>query len=98
MKKIVIKKLIWDEWNVTHIAEHDVAPSEVEEVCQGTVKAYESYDGRYEVIEQTKKGRILMVILDPEPQEGEYYIVTAHTANKKDRIIYLKEKGGEKAA
>lgn len=28
-----IGELIWDDWNVEHIADHGVAPEEVEEVC-----------------------------------------------------------------
>jgi len=91
---IVVKKLIWDDWNVAHIARHKVIPEEVEEVCRGKYVAYESYDGRFEVIGQTKQKRILLIVLDPEPADGEYYVVTAHTANKKDKILYTK-KGGE---
>jgi len=30
-----IDELIWDDWNVEHIAGHDVEPEEVEEVCFG---------------------------------------------------------------
>ena len=59
MSVVVIKKLIWDEWNVTHIARHKVLPEEVEEVCRETYIAYESYDGRFEVIGATKKKNTL---------------------------------------
>lgn len=91
---VVIKKLVWDEWNVAHIARHKVLPEEVGEVCRGTYIAYESYDGRFEVIGETKQKRILLIVLDPEPVNGEYYVVTAHTADRKDRLLY-QEKGGE---
>lgn len=91
---VVIKKLIWDDWNIAHIARHNVIFEEVEEVCRGKYVAYESYDGRFEVIGQTKQNRILLIVLDPEPANGEYYVVTAHTANKNDKALY-KEKGGE---
>lgn len=91
---VVIKKLIWDEWNVKHIARHKVSPEEVEEVCRGIYIAYESYDGRFEIIGATKQKRILLIVLDPEPINGKYYVVTAHTANKKDRALYQKQ-GGE---
>lgn len=92
---IVIKKLVWDEWNVAHIAHHEVLPEEVEEICRATFIAYESYDGRFEIIGATKQGRILLIVLDPEIAEGEYYVVTAHTANKKDRALYQRQgKGG----
>lgn len=93
---IIIKKLIWDEWNVAHITRHNVLSEEVEDVCRGEYVSYESYDGRFEVIGKTQQGRILLIVLDPEPTKGEYYVVTAHTANKKDRAIYENEKGGGK--
>lgn len=93
--KVVIKKLIWDAWNVAHIARHTVLPGEVEEVCRGTYTAYESHDGRFEVVGATRQKRILLIVLDPEPTEGEYYVVTAHTASKKSRLLLQKEKGGE---
>lgn len=32
-KKIVVKRLIWDEWNFSHIARHDITPEEVQEAC-----------------------------------------------------------------
>ena len=94
MSVVVIKKLIWDEWNVTHIARHKVLPEEVEEVCRRTYIAYESYDGKFEIIGTTKQKRILLIVLDPEPVNGEHYVVTANTANRRDRKLF-QEKGGE---
>jgi hypothetical protein len=32
---IFIRRLIWDAWNVAHIARHAVVPEEVEQVCHG---------------------------------------------------------------
>jgi uncharacterized DUF497 family protein len=95
---IVIKKLVWDNWNVAHIARHNVIPKEVEEVCKGKYISYESHDGRFEVIGATQQGRTLLVVVDPEPAEGEYYVVTAYTANKQDRALYQQNEGGENAA
>ena len=34
---IVIRRLVWDTWNIVHIARHDVVPDEVEEVCHGII-------------------------------------------------------------
>ncbi len=33
---IVIRRLIWDSWNVAYIARHEVTSDEVEEVCHGS--------------------------------------------------------------
>ena len=43
---IVIRRLIWDSWNVAHIARHEVTPDEVEEVCQGEYIVRQTYDER----------------------------------------------------
>ena len=42
---IVIRRLIWDSWNITHIARHDVTPDEVEDVCHGDYMASQTYKG-----------------------------------------------------
>ena len=55
---IVIRRLIWDSWNITHIARHDVTPDEVEDVCHGEYMASQSY-----------KGRMLAIILAPGKEE-----------------------------
>lgn len=31
---MIIRKLIWDEWNIEHIARHHVSPEEVEQICK----------------------------------------------------------------
>jgi len=33
-----IKKLIWDLWNIAHIARHEVIPEEVEDSCHNNPK------------------------------------------------------------
>ena len=95
---IDIQRLIWDDWNIAHIARHNVLPDEVEEVCSSDPLVQQGKKGRVAVTGLTKIGRMITVILDPEPEEGAYYVVTAHTTNRKYRRIYEREKGGEKAA
>lgn len=90
-----IKRLIWDEWNVAHIARHDVTPDEVEQMARGDVLVQTGKKGRTALIGPTNSGRILRVILDPE-EKDIYYPVTAHTASKKDRSLYKQEKEGDK--
>ncbi len=92
--QIIIKKLIWDDWNVAHIARHTVIPEEVEEVCKSNPLIQIGNKGRIVVIGLTQADRWLEAVLDPEPEKGTYYVVTAHTANKKERALYKKEKGG----
>ena len=78
---LVIRRLIWDEWNVTHIARHKVIPNEAEEVCHGNPVVQKGSKGRSLVFGPTKTGRMLTVVLDPE-EVGVYYPVTARPAKR----------------
>ena len=91
---VFIKRLIWDEWNIAHIERHDILPDEVDEICQGNPLIQQGHHGRIVLIGRTMTDKILEVVLDPEPDNGTYYVVTAHVASKKDRVLYRKEKRG----
>ncbi len=62
---MVISKLTWDEWNITHISRHDVTKDEIEEVCLGEVMTSETYNGRFRLIGSTGSGRVLTIIIAP---------------------------------
>jgi uncharacterized DUF497 family protein len=86
-----VRRLIWDAWNVAHIARHDVIPEEVEEVCHDQPVTSETYKGRLRVVGLTQSGRILTVILAPTPEAGVYYPITARPADRKERRNYREE-------
>jgi len=90
---IAITRLIWDDWNVAHIARHGVTQIDVEDVCQGDYLTRQAYHGRIMVIGPNAVGNLLSVILAPE-DEGSYYVVTARPAATKERRIYRQTKGG----
>lgn len=92
---IRIRRLIWDEWNLAHIARHQVVPEEVNEVCHGNVLVQQGHSGRIVLIGPTMSGRMVEVVLDPEQEQGVFYVVTAHPASKKDRGLYEAETGGD---
>lgn len=94
---IYVRKLRWNGWNVAHIARHEVEPSEVEEVCHGLYIARASYKERLMLIGSTKAARMIAVVLESEG-DGIYYPITARVASRKERRLYLEEKGGEEAA
>lgn len=94
---IEIPLLVWDEWNVAHIARHGVSPEDVEQVCHADHHVSETYDGRLRLIGLTAQGRMLTVILAPK-DEGVYYPVTARSASKKERALYRAELEGGEAA
>lgn len=91
MTRIVIKEIIWDEWNINHIKKHSVDPSEVLEATKKVLVHKKVKNGRYLVVGRVGK-RMLALILKRE-KTGVYYLVTARDAAKKEREkAYEKEK------
>jgi uncharacterized DUF497 family protein len=88
-----IKRLIWDDWNIKHIARHNVKTGQVEQVCHGNYITQSTYGGRILVIGPTKAGRVLATILAPKGKDT-YYPVTARPADRKERRMYQQQKGG----
>lgn len=83
---IQIKGLVWDEWNRKHIGKHKVTPAEVNQACNLIKKSLSSYGGRLIVIGETKKARLLTIVLAPE-SKNKYYVVTARTSSRKERRL-----------
>lgn len=59
-----IAHLQWDDANVQHIAEHNVAPQEVEDVCFGVHLSRRESNQRYVLSGQTGDGRYLNVVVE----------------------------------
>lgn len=91
MTRIVVKKLIWDEWNVEHIKKHKVTVSEVEKVAKNIIVHKRAKKGRYLITGRVDL-RIISVAITRRGL-GIYYPVTARDAAKKERkSVYEKEK------
>jgi len=91
MTRIVVRQLIWNEFNLEHIGKHNIKPVEVEEVARNIIAHKRAKQGRYLIIGRSSS-RILTVILNRKSL-GVYYPVTARDAAKKERkLIYEKEK------
>ena len=90
---LFVRRLIWDTWNIAHIARHDVIPDEVEEVCHGQPVTSQTYNGRIRVVGPTRRHRMLTVILAPMEEPGVYYPVTARPADRKERRNYEQQRG-----
>ena len=94
---MIIKKLIWEEWNIAHISRHNILPGEVEEICQTSSHTENAEKGRIRITGLTKEERLISAFLDPETDDGIYYPVSARDASKKERRSYKAwNKGGEK--
>lgn len=91
MTRIVIKKLVWDKYNIEHIKKHGVVQDEVEEIAKGIITHKKVKLGRYSIFGRVGS-RILTVIINRK-ETGVYYPITARDAAKKERRkIYEKEK------
>jgi uncharacterized protein len=81
----------WDEANVAHIADHDVRPSEAEEVIANNPLDLGSQtrkgEDRLMQIGETLSGRLLIVITTLRGIRTR--VVTAFPANRAYRAFYL---------
>jgi uncharacterized protein len=86
-----IHEFIWPADRIDHIAQHDVTPEEVEEVCFGKafVRRAKS-EGRnpiYYVLGQTEVGRYLFCVVIQFP-DGRGYPITARPMMDQERRRY----------
>jgi uncharacterized DUF497 family protein len=84
-----------DAGNIAHLRLHRVSPPEIEEVFQNEPLDLE-YDieageERYKSLGATSRGRILIVVWTA--RSARIRPITAYTASKKYRILFLKSRG-----
>lgn len=90
MTRIVIKKLVWDEYNLEHIKKHKVKVSEIEEVAENIIAHTWGKKNRYLIIGRV--GVRIITVIVRRKEVGVYYPVTARDAAKKERKkVYEKE-------
>lgn len=87
---MIIKKLIWDGWNINHIARHNVEPEEVETVCASRNLFNRWKNKMYRVIGQTEVGRYLTILLATRSNQN-YYPVTVRDSTDKERKSFKKK-------
>ena len=91
MTRIIIRKLIFDQYNREHIQKHKVSETEIIAAGNNLIYHRKTYGSRYLVTGWSSERLITMVI--QRRQKGEYYLVTARDASKKERRkVYAKEK------
>jgi hypothetical protein len=91
-----IRKLIFDRRNKAHMRRHRVIPDEVLYVCQhDPLVQHGEKENRVVVVGYTEEKRLLAVPLHNRG-EGRYYPVTAYDASPEDKVLYIRERGGEK--
>jgi uncharacterized protein len=87
MRTVKIRDLIWDDFNISHIAKHGVGIEDVE-VALGDkkLKFLEAKNARFFVLGRVGK-RLLSVVLAKE-ENNKYYVVTARDMSKPERRFY----------
>lgn len=85
MTRIEINSLIWDKWNVEHIKKHSLTKKIIEEAILN-IKAFRyGYRGRIILI-CIFGNKFISIVIDKK-EEGRYYVVTARSADKKERKL-----------
>lgn len=85
---MTIRRLVWDGWNIAHIARHHVKPEEVEEICLGKqIVINKSGFLKVRVIGQTDVGRYLTIFL-ANRGGGSYYPISARDCAPKEKKLY----------
>ena len=89
MTRIIVKELVWDDWNLEHIKKHGISSEEVEQ-ARKIIYHRRAYGGKYLATGRSGKRLITMVLRHKSP--GKYYVITARDASKKERKkVYEKE-------
>lgn len=73
-------------FNLNHIKKHKVSKPEVAQACKNNKLVLSAKQSRLLLIGQTKKKRILSIVLD-KIKKGKYYVVTARSSSRKERKL-----------
>jgi uncharacterized DUF497 family protein len=87
-----ILELLWDDWNVEHIARHHVTPEEVENLCFNQYWELNAGGGKRALYGQTSGGRYLLVI-GVHRGGGLFYPISARDMARTERRRYQEHWG-----
>lgn len=83
MTRIIIKKLIWDDFNIEHIKKHEVTKEEIEKAVKQVSYHRHTYDERYLAVCEGEERTITVIVV--RKSLSTYYVVSARTAKKSER-------------
>lgn len=90
---LIIESFVWDNWNVQHIARHNVLQAEVEEAAADKYTVFlRAKLGRIMLLGRSQQ-RLLAVVLAQESDSNDFYVITARDMSKKERFFYRQQKG-----
>jgi uncharacterized protein len=88
---IYVDRLEWDSQNIEHIAQHNVIPEEVEEVCHDKYISRGTHHKRILLIGPTQSGRMIAIVLRPLKKRGSYRTITARPTSRDEIRQYDEE-------
>lgn len=91
-----IEELIVEEDRPEHIAKHKIKISEVRQVISANYTYIKGKLGRWLLIGQTKKKRLLTIVVGTRRKKGVYGLVTARPASREEKKFFSeaeKQKG-----
>lgn len=83
MTRIVIKRLVWDSYNVEHIKKHGVTKEEIENAVKLIRYHKHTHNQRYLVVCEGDKRLVTIIIA--RKSFNTYYVVSARIAKKSER-------------
>ncbi|MDP3724215.1 MAG: hypothetical protein Q8R11_01120 [bacterium] len=88
---MIIRRLIWDDWNTVHIVRHVITQDEVEEICSSERNVV-TRAGRQKirVVGRAWSGKYVTVFLVSRGRDS-YYVVTARASTNKEKMFYRKK-------
>lgn len=89
----IIRRLIWDTWNIEHIKRHGILPHDIEWVLTNPNPKplfQKSRAGTLAAWGKSKDKRYLLVIL-AKRESGTYYSVTARPMSNREKHRFLRK-------
>jgi uncharacterized protein len=87
---VVISGFEWDDDNVLHVARHEYAPEEVEEIFAGDYKIRRARQKRYIALGETFDGRLAFIVFRRLPG-GLIRVITARNMNDGERRLFRRK-------
>jgi uncharacterized DUF497 family protein len=91
---VVIKKIMWDKWNLIRLFENQIHVREVDEVCHNAPLFQEDQEetGRAVILGSTDSGRILFVGGSRQGRDA-FYPIEMRTATELECGLYKRHQG-----
>jgi uncharacterized DUF497 family protein len=85
---MIVLAFEWDEANAEHIARHNVAMDEAEEIFDSKNYLFKTRSNRYIVLGRSSYGRYLMCVFEKGKERSSIRIITARDMDHKERKLF----------